>query len=127
MKKKDLIVIAIVLLVALGVGIPFMMPTKSKAADKYISIQVNGKETQHINWDKNSFGKKIKIEGVGGTNYVKITEEGVSMIEADCPDQICINMAPIKDTGEMIVCLPHRVIVEIKSETADDDLDVMLR
>ena len=52
------------------------------------------------------------------------------MTDADCPDKICVNHATISDVGESIVCLPHRVVVEIVSsdgETDNADFDVITR
>ena len=45
------------------------------------------------------------------------------MSKADCPDQICRNHAAISQTGETIVCLPHKAVIEITSETGTTELD----
>ena len=36
------------------------------------------------------------------------------MIEADCRNKVGINTGFISEVGEMIVCLPHQVLVQIK-------------
>ena len=72
----------------------------------------------------------IRIEGIGGNNTLKIRDGQADMTDADCPDKICVNHATISDVGESIVCLPHRVVVEIVSsdgETDNADFDVMTR
>lgn len=38
------------------------------------------------------------------------------MTEADCPDQICVQTGSISKEHEMIVCMAHKVIVEIRKE-----------
>ena len=38
------------------------------------------------------------------------------MIEADCPDRLCVKQKAICKNGETIVCLPHKVVVEIRSQ-----------
>ena len=43
------------------------------------------------------------------------------MYEADCPDQICYSPEFVSKPGETIVCLPHRVVVEVKGEAPDKD------
>ena len=45
------------------------------------------------------------------------------MTEADCPDKICVNTGKISKIGETIVCLPHRVVVEIQGEVSQSDSD----
>lgn len=58
----------------------------------------------------------------------KIIREGttVYMVEASCPDQLCVRQGEISAVGETIVCLPHRLLVEIQSNNpdADDDLEI---
>lgn len=46
----------------------------------------------------------------------------VAMIEADCPDGICVQHKPIKYKGESIICLPHKLVllVEHQEETEID-------
>ena len=46
-------------------------------------------------------------------NTVRIKDGQVYMETADCPDGICIAHAPITKTGETVVCLPNRVIIEV--------------
>ena len=42
------------------------------------------------------------------------------MIDATCPDHICVNQKEISKTGETIVCLPNKVIVEIKGADSSE-------
>lgn len=50
-------------------------------------------------------------------NLLAVSEFGVSVEAADCRDQICVHHRPVKDSTESIVCLPHRLVVEIAGET----------
>ena len=59
-------------------------------------------------------------------NTLVIKDGEASMTEADCPDGICVAHRPIKNTGESIVCLPHKIVVEIQSEENIDELDVVV-
>ena len=43
------------------------------------------------------------------------------MKEANCRDLLCTHMPSIKKVGETIVCLPHRLILEIVSEKEESD------
>ena len=51
-------------------------------------------------------------------NLLMVSEAGVSMEAADCPDQICVHHIPIKGGGESIICLPHKLVVEIRGGEA---------
>ena len=51
----------------------------------------------------------------GGTNTLVIAGGGACIEEASCPDKVCEHTGRISRTGERIVCLPNRVMVEIVS------------
>lgn len=47
-----------------------------------------------------------------------LVQNGVAkMIDANCSDKLCVHQAGISSNNRVIVCLPHRVIVEIDSTT----------
>ena len=56
----------------------------------------------------------IKIPGKVGECILIIKDGEAYMQEADCPNQICVHHSPISHKGESIVCLPNRVIIEIR-------------
>jgi hypothetical protein len=59
----------------------------------------------------------LPLENEWGLNVVYINGEGeVSIIEADCEDQLCMTMGPISRTGQYMACLPHRLFITITGE-----------
>lgn len=59
----------------------------------------------------------------GSYNLLAVSASGVSMEAADCPDQICVHHIPIRSGGESIICLPHKLAVEILGETEEETPD----
>lgn len=51
-----------------------------------------------------------------GVNVIHINNGKVSIASADCPDKYCVSHVEISKNGETIVCLPHRLVVEIKGD-----------
>ena len=53
------------------------------------------------------------------THYNVVTIRGgkVSVSEASCKNQVCVNHAEISLTGESIVCLPNRLVVRIEGSS----------
>lgn len=49
-------------------------------------------------------------------NHIRVKNETIAVDEADCPDKICVQTGAISKPGEIIACLPHKLIIEIKSE-----------
>ena len=48
-----------------------------------------------------------------GTNTIVIENGQAYVTDADCPDKICEQMGQISKPGETIICLPHKLIVEV--------------
>ena len=57
--------------------------------------------------------QRIEIPGKVGICVMVIDGTKVYMESADCPNQICVHHGAISHTGETIVCLPNRVVIEI--------------
>ncbi len=117
LKKRDLIFIIILLFIAL-ISLLFLK-TSSKNGSRAI-VSVNKEVILSIPLDKDT---NIVVPETKGENVVRIKDGAASMSEADCPDQICVKHKPISKSGETIVCLPHKVVIEIVSEE-DSDFDV---
>ena len=47
-------------------------------------------------------------------NTVAVKDGKVYMQSASCPDKLCVKHAKIQNSAESIVCLPNRVIIEVK-------------
>lgn len=54
------------------------------------------------------------IETELGKNVVVVEDGKAHMDEADCPGHDCIDQGAIGSAGEIIVCLPHKLIVTIE-------------
>lgn len=57
----------------------------------------------------------VEIDG-RVANLLRVADGGVRMVEADCPDKLCVRKGAVRYAGDSIVCLPHRVVVEIVGE-----------
>ena len=99
------------LVVILAIGIAGMLVLHFCKGDtgKTVRITANGTEyTYDLDEDR-----EIAVETDLGTNIVVIEDGFVYVREADCPDKICVHHVRISRVGETIVCLPHRLVVEI--------------
>ena len=62
----------------------------------------------------------LTLEEEGGSNTVQVEKGRIRVSEADCPDQICVNQGWISGGAVPIVCLPHRLMIEIVGGGAFD-------
>lgn len=61
-----------------------------------------------------SESREIPIEMDGGISNVIVIEDGAAyMKDADCPDKLCMRQGAISRDGQTIVCLPHKLVVEV--------------
>ena len=49
----------------------------------------------------------------GGTNILVIEDGAAYMLEADCPDHICVSQGKVRYTGQCITCLPNKLTVTV--------------
>ena len=58
---------------------------------------------------------------VGG-NVILVEKGQISMIEADCPDGLCIKQGAITNDARPIVCLPNSVVIKLTNDETDTDI-----
>lgn len=128
MTKGDKALIILVILLSF-VSMGYIKKQGLSNKQRYISVQVNGNEIKKIIFDKNIIGKTIPIETEYGYNLLEIGDNEVRVIEASCPDKIDVKQGSISRIGETIVCLPNKMMVEIKgvdkNEIDFDGIDMM--
>jgi len=93
--------------------------------EKYISVQVDGEEIKKILYDEQLIGHTIPVQTEFGYNLIEIGDGQVRVIEADCPDKLDVKQGYISRIGETIVCLPNKMVIEIKGDSGEDDIDIM--
>ena len=75
-----------------------------------VIVEQDGKETARYALDEN---RTVRIEGQGGYNLLVIEGGETWLLEADCPNLLCVKTGKIRYAGQSIVCLPHRLAVRI--------------
>lgn len=78
-------------------------------APRTVVIHADGREVACLPLDVDT------VYAISEGNVIEIRDGGVRMIRADCPDQICVHTGRITETGQSIVCVPHRVVVTIRN------------
>ncbi len=109
MKKGDFLIIATaVLLIALGFFTSFFQNNEGGA----VIVTVAGDKVARLPLDRD-FEQEILTEF--GKNTLVIKDGYADIISADCHGNDCVHQRKISKNGEMIVCLPHKLVVEITS------------
>lgn len=114
MKKRDIILIASILAIALVLLLVVQL-TREEGA--YVLVRVDGQETGRFSLSENG-----TYELNGGTNILRI-ENGVAYLtDANCPDQLCVHQGKISMTGQVITCLPNKLTVSVYGTEESVDL-----
>ena len=122
--RADILLIG-ALLIAGGI-IAVILLFAGKAGSSVV-VRVDGKTVKEFSLSENT---EYLIEGAeGGSNVLHIEGGQAWISEADCPDGLCKNMGKINKAGQSIVCLPHKVVVEISGTagTAEPEVDVYVK
>ncbi|SEO91762.1 hypothetical protein SAMN04488134_11730 [Amphibacillus marinus] len=54
------------------------------------------------------------------TNTIEVVDGRIRIHQASCTDQVCVRTGYIDQAGQTIVCLPHQLVIEIKSNDLTD-------
>ena len=105
--RNDIILIVGILLVSVVGFLVFKLSLKN---GENAVVMVEGETVAVLSLNDNI---TKKIETKYGTNVVTVKDKAVFVSNADCPDKICEKHREITRAGETIVCLPHKLVVEI--------------
>ncbi len=109
MKKKDvLIIVALIAISLLAIGLFYL--SNQTQAPLYARVTQRGDLLGLYPINENL---TEVFQTDLGYNRLIIEDETVRIEAADCRDQICVKNFPISKAGETIVCLPHKLVIEI--------------
>lgn len=119
-KGQRLLSLGLLLLIIVIAGL-FLRFAKPKTDAGWLIITLDGAV-----YDTLSLGEDAVFtieDGKGGYNVIRIEDGAVRVSEANCSNQVCVNTGNVSRTGEIIACLPHRLILSISS--GDEEVDAL--
>lgn len=120
MKRLDIIIIVLLVTISLvSLGI-YKWNSSRDYEEKFVEISVDNELFKKIPLNDNVKDETFTISTDLGTNIVVIENGKVGISDADCPDKLCVKDGFISNPGEMLVCLPHKVVVEVKGQRVSE-------
>lgn len=112
MKKHDFILlIGVVLIAAISFVFYHYIPRENGA---FVEISINQKIYKTLPLDEN---RTLDIPSSGNHNNRLVIKNAKAYItSADCPDKLCVHQKKISHNGETLICLPHKVVITVKSK-----------
>ncbi len=108
-RADKILIISLILISAVSYPvIKYLAPGGS-----FLEIEVEGQTMTVVRMDQD---QDIEVEGRLGTSVIHIDKEGARFVQSPCVDKKCIESDPIKDAGEIAVCVPNRVMIRVLGE-----------
>ncbi|KXS43951.1 MAG: hypothetical protein AWU54_851 [Candidatus Frackibacter sp. T328-2] len=120
------LIILIILVTLSGIGWSFLHFVNSDA--RYVVIEHNSQVVSKVRLVE-GLEKKISLDLSSGKAEIVIKEGKVRILEMPkevCPLGICSDTGWISRAGEMIVCMPNKIVVAIKSKGVSQEPDAVV-
>lgn len=121
-QKRNTYLFLLVLLAIIGVGFLIQIYFFGKTGATAI-IEQDGETISELDLSKDT--ELVLDDGNGGSNTITVKNGKIAVTDANCPDLVCVHTGSISQTGEVIACLPHKLIITI-SEKKNSDLDAIV-
>ncbi|GGM27508.1 hypothetical protein GCM10011351_11730 [Paraliobacillus quinghaiensis] len=118
MKPLDIIIIVILIAISFIPLTVFSMTQTYNAGDKVTAAIIqDGEVIREIELTGHEGNEQFVIEGKGNQyNLMEVDDERIRIKEDNSPDQVGVKMGWKDKPGETIICLPHKLLVEIRAE-----------
>lgn len=111
-KPLDILIIASLFIISI---LPFFF-NKLEGGKKIFYLLIDDKvillEKAKKIIDLKKYGKNVKIE---------VLDDKLRFIESDCRDKICIKTGFISKCGDVAICIPNKVALQIKCQENNFD------
>lgn len=111
MKKPAFWAVLFLILAVAGAAITFL---GGRGAGEVAVITVDGQLYDRIDLSAVAVPYERTVHTENGWNTLRISHGSVQVVEADCPGQDCVRQGAISDGIIPIVCLPHKLVIEIE-------------
>ncbi|MDR1246591.1 MAG: NusG domain II-containing protein [Clostridiales Family XIII bacterium] len=119
MKRIDVIIVALILVCACAAMTFMSAGRRAASADEATAdIYEDGVLTHSLPLDEN---REILLSTGRGYNRVVVEDGGIRVSDADCRSQTCVHSGSKALPGDMIACLPHRLVIKISGGEAPYD------
>lgn len=110
MKRKTVFwAVLFAALAALGAGTYLLHGGGTRAA-----IYVDGALWDTVDLTAVASPYELTVETERGYNTIRVSHGAIQVVDADCPGHDCMEQGAVSDGLVPIVCLPHRLVIQIE-------------
>ena len=122
-KKMDIVIIICLVGISFLPHILFAKNLNKDYDSVYAIIKVDGKTYKEIPLSSLKEDDSFTIKTKNGNNTILVKDNKISITNATCHDSLCVDQGSKSKVGDSIVCLPHKLIIEIKGKEKDSSSD----
>lgn len=115
LKRADLALLLALLLLSF---LPLLLPGREQPAAVYADITLKGQHWRRVELTGRQGAERITVETAAGRNVLEVRGGSIAVVEADCPDGLCIKAGRLSRPGDVAACLPHGLLLEVKGSAA---------
>lgn len=119
--KNDIVFIIIIFILIALISLCLIIFRNNSSG--MVIITVNGERYKELSLS-DDLEFEIKDSSGNTTNILVIKDGKADMIDATCPDKLCVHQKAISYDMESIICLPNKVVVTVSSDI-ENDYDVI--
>ena len=113
--KKNGFWIAVVSALFAGALLWTLLSRQAAAPGTVASVRVDGQEVLRLDLSAVTGEQRREIRTEKGVNTVAVRPGAICVIDADCPDQVCVRQGWLTGGSAPIVCLPHRLVITLEA------------
>ena len=123
LRKGDLILIVVLIIIGVCAITYTTLFARRAEQGKRVIVEIDGQVVREFSLSEEV--ESVRFDTPHGYNILNIADNRVRISEADCPDKLCVLTGWRQQVGQVIVCLPHRLIVRIVGDNggAGEQLD----
>ena len=122
-KKRPLILSVGLLIIVMILSIIYIIVSRLQVDQSCMAyVYQDGALIDTIDLNQVTETYTFQVTGDNGTeNTVEVRHGEIGIIEATCPDHLCIDTGFIHNSTMPVVCLPNKLLIEIKNTNATED------
>ncbi len=115
MNKNDIKLVVIVLIIIILLFSLTLFRKKANIANVYY-------ENELILEIDLSINKIYEVDGYNGKVKIEVLNNQIRVVEENSPYHLCSKQGFVSKSGESIICLPNKIIIELPSDELDAEV-----
>lgn len=121
-KRMAIMVLLIVLMLAGSITAIFVLKGNNGGSNVVAYIYRDNELIKEIDLSNVKEEYDVRIDYKDGEyNILRVRQGSIGIVEATCPDHLCMNMGFISDSVMPVTCLPNHLVIQVKSKGENKD------